>query len=228
MWKYLRRAWVKTIPIMCGYLFLGFAFGVSLQQAGFGVIWAVAISVFVYAGSLQFMMIPLLVSNASLFTMFFTTLFVNCRHIFYGLTFIERFRKVKHGCPYLIFSLTDETYSVLCSQKDVEQISDRELFFIHLLDHLYWIIGSFAGACFGSVIKLDLTGIDFAMTALFGVIFYEQMENANSYLPALVGLLSAVCSFFLFGADQFLLPALILAVLLLCFLRPWIEVKQHE
>lgn len=228
MYQSMRNALIKTIPILCGYLFLGFAFGISLQQAGFGVCWALLISTFVYAGSLQFMLIPFMASNAPLFTVFLTSLFVNCRHIFYGLTFIERFQKVKRGCSYLIFSLTDETYSVLCAQQDVDALSDQELLFIHLFDHLYWIVGSLIGACFGSVLPWDLTGIDFAMTALFGVIFCEQMEHASSCLPAAIGIGCALIAIGIFGIDQFLLPALVLAVFLLSVMRSWIEVKQYD
>ncbi|MFR9254730.1 MAG: AzlC family ABC transporter permease [Merdibacter sp.] len=176
----LRNAFIKTIPIMCGYLFLGFAFGISLQQAGFGAGWALLISTIVYAGSLQFVLVPFLASGAPLVSVFLTSLFVNSRHIFYGLSFLERFRRMKQAYPYMVFSLTDETYSVLCAQKDVDALSDRELFFIHLLDQLYWIVGSLGGALVGSVLPFDFTGIDFAMTALFGVI---SMNRWNSGQP---------------------------------------------
>lgn len=218
----LRNAFIKTIPIMCGYLFLGFAFGISLQQAGFGAGWALLISTIVYAGSLQFVLVPFLASGAPLVSVFLTSLFVNSRHIFYGLSFLERFRRMKQAYPYMVFSLTDETYSVLCAQKDVDALSDRELFFIHLLDQLYWIVGSLGGALLGSVLPFDFTGIDFAMTALFGVIFYEQMEQAANRLPAVVGIGCAIVCLLLFGAENFLLPALVSAAVGLSLLRPWL------
>lgn len=222
----LRNAFIKTVPILCGYLFLGFAFGISLQQAGFGVGWALLISTIVYAGSLQFVLVPFLASGAPLVSVLLTSLFVNSRHMFYGLSFLERFRRVKHGYPYLVFSLSDETYSVLCAQKDIDALSDRELFLIHLLDQLYWIIGSLGGALLGSVLPFDFTGIDFAMTALFGVIFYEQLEQVGNRLPAVIGIVCALIALLLFGAENFLLPALIAAVLALSLLRPWLERKQ--
>ena len=210
----LRNAFIKTIPIMCGYLFLGFAFGISLQQAGFGAGWALLISTIVYAGSLQFVLVPFLASGAPLVSVFLTSLFVNSR--------LERFRRMKQAYPYMVFSLTDETYSVLCAQKDVDALSDRELFFIHLLDQLYWIVASLGGALLGNVLPFDFTGIDFAMTALFGVIFYEQMEQAANRLPAVVGIGCAIVCLLLFGAENFLLPALVSAVVGLSLLRPWL------
>src|SRR5699024_1020017 len=138
--------------------------------------------------SLQFVLVPFLASGTPLVSVFLTSLFVNSRHIFYGLSFLERFRRMKQAYPYMVFSLTDETYSVLCAHKDVDALSDRELFFIHLLDQLYWIVASLGGALLGSVLPFDVTGIDFAMTALLGVIFYEQMEQAANRLPAVVGI----------------------------------------
>lgn len=219
----LRKAFVTSIPILCGYVFLGFAFGISLQQAGFGVGFALLISTVVYAGSLQFVLIPFLAAASPLASVFLTSLFVNSRHIFYGLSFIDRFRRMKRCYPYMVFSLTDETYSLLCAQKDIDAASDRYLFFLHLLDHLYWIAGSLLGAVFGSVLPFDLSGIDFAMTALFGVIFYEQMEHAANRLPALIGLVCALIALLVFGAESFLLPALVSTVVVLCLARPWLE-----
>lgn len=224
-WK---QAFIKTIPILCGYLFLGTAFGILLQQAGFGVLWAIGISAIVYAGSLQFVLVPFMSAAAPLVSVFITSLFINSRHLFYGLSFIERFRRMKRRYPYMVFSLTDETYSVLCAQPDVEAVSDRELFCIALFDQLYWIIGSLIGSLIGQYLPFDFTGVDFAMTALFAVILYEQLASAASKLPALIGLFSAAACLFLFGSEQFLLPALVSAAVLLCLLRPWIEKKEGK
>ena len=119
-----RQALIKTLPILCGYAFLGFAFGILLQKAGFNVFWALLISTVVYAGSLQFLLVSFMAAAAPLLNVFAASLFINSRHLFYGISFIDRFRKAKRYCPYLVFSLTDETYSVLCAEKDLDHISE--------------------------------------------------------------------------------------------------------
>lgn len=207
------RALKLTIPVACGYLFLGTAFGAMLAQAGFGPAWALAMSCLVYAGSLQFVMVPFLVSGISLATVALTALMVNARHIFYGLSYIERFNQMKLHRPYMIFSLTDETYSVFCSLPGEE--SDGVMVRVALYDQLYWIAGSLIGAFLAASLPFDLTGIDFSMTALFIVICVERaMQREN--LPALAaGGVCAVLSLAVLGPDRFLAPALALTALLL-------------
>ena len=202
-----------TVPVLCGYLFLGVAFGVTLSQAGYGAIWALMISGLVYAGSLQFVMVPFLVSGASLVSVFLTALMVNARHIFYGVSFIERFKRMGKLRPYMVFSLTDETYSVFCGLQGDE--SDGLMLRVAAYDHFYWIAGSVAGALLAQGLPFDLTGIDFAMTALFIVISVERVMNRADRLPAAIG---AVCSFvclLLLGPDRFLAPALLLCAAIL-------------
>lgn len=214
----LRYAWLKTIPVMCGYIFLGIAFGISLQEAGFGWIWAFLISLLVYAGSLQFVMIPMLASQVSLTTMAVTALFVNCRHLFYGISFVDSFAKMKQKL-YMIFSLTDETYSVLCGCKneDPEEEKRDSWFLISAIDHGYWVLGSVIGGLLGNIIPFDLTGIDFSMTALFVVILLEQILGApkKTKMAAATGLVVSVISLLLLGVEQFLLPALLITVFIL-------------
>lgn len=161
MKKYIKYAFSRTLPVLFGYIFLGIAFGIVLQQAGFNFIWAFCISLFLYAGSMQFVLVPLLASAASPLTVAVKTLFVNSRHIFYGLSFIESFKKMKTQL-YMIFSLSDETYSVLCSCKneDPEEKNRPAWFLINLFDQSYWIIGSVIGALLGQVLPFDFTGID--------------------------------------------------------------------
>ena len=211
-------AFYKTVPVMCGYIFLGIAFGISLGEAGYNWIWALLMSAVVYAGSLQFVMIPLLASNVSVMTMALTALFVNCRHIFYGLSFVESFQKMKQKL-YMIFTLTDETYSVLCGCKheDPDENHRDGWFFITLIDHSYWIVGSVIGAWLGNLLPFDFTGIDFSMTALFIVILLEQMLSgkADAKVAAVLGLVVGTGSLLVLGVDNFLLPALLMTVFLL-------------
>ena len=215
----LAAAFPITIPVMVGYLFLGVAFGVLLQKNGYGVFWAILMSAVIYAGSMQFLAINFLTPGVGVLSIIFMTLMVNIRHIFYGLSMLERFRGTGKKNPYLIFSLTDETFSLLCSA-DPPQGVDRGLFyfFISLLDQVYWVAGSALGGLAGALLSFNTKGIDFAMTALFVVIFVNQWRESKQHLPALCGLgLTALC-LLVFGADNFLLPALllILAALLLC------------
>lgn len=226
----LRYAFRQTVPVLCGYLFLGLAFGLLLQQAGYGWPWAVLTSVIVYAGSMQFVLVGLLGGGfASLLSVALTTLSVNSRHLFYGLSFLETFRKMGRAKPYMIFSLTDETYSLLCSLQPPKELdTDRVRLYIALLDHAYWVAGSAAGAILGSVLPFDLTGIDFAMTALFVVIFVDQWRGAKSRLPAVAGLGFGLLWLVVLGPDRFLLPALVCTVLVLLLCRGTLQPQTEE
>ena len=214
----------RTVPVACGYIFLGMAFGILLSEAGYGPAWALASSLFVYAGSMQFVMVSLLAAGAPLYTVAVTTFLVNARHIFYGLGFIEKYRGMGRRFPYLVFSLTDETYCVLCSRDPPDGLYCNDCaFYVSLFDQFYWVLGSVLGAALGQAIPVDLTGIDFSMTALFVVIFVDQWKQFPSHIPALTGLLCALASLLLFGPDNFLLIALIAAVAILAALRGKLE-----
>lgn len=219
----VRFAFLQTIPVMLGYLFLGIAFGLMLQDAGYSFWWALFSSVFIYAGSMQFVLVTLLTSGASLLYAAVMTLFINGRHLFYGLSFIEKFRNMGKSYPYMIFSLTDETYSVLCSLKVPEGMNEKKVsLLISLMDHLYWIVGSVLGGMIGQLIKFDTTGIDFSMTALFVVIVINQWLDSKEHRPALIGAVLGILCLMLFGPDKFLLPALsFTALILLGVKRRW-------
>lgn len=219
--KNFKFAFNQTIPILFGYIFLGIAFGLLLQRAGYNYIWALFISIFVYAGSMQFLLVTFLGSGISLIYVALMTLSVNSRHMFYGLSFIEKFKKMKKAYPYMIFSLSDETYSLLCNVKVPENLSEnRVLFFISFLDQLYWVIGSVIGGVLGEKIIFNSTGIDFAMTALFVVIFIEQWSACKSHFPALIGIVNGVICLLIFGANNFILPSLLLTVVCLLIWNP--------
>ena len=219
----VRFAFYKTIPVLLGYLFLGLAFGLLLQEAGYSFWWALLSSGIVYAGSIQFVLVEFLSGGTGLLTVAVMTLLINSRHAFYGLSFVEKFRKMK-TYPYMIFSLTDETYSLLCSLKVPEGIDEKKaMFLIALFDQLYWVAGSILGAALGQVLPFDMTGIDFAMTALFVTIFVDQWREAKSHLPAIVGLCSAAVCLLIFGGSNFILPSLIITVGILMALKGRLE-----
>lgn len=210
----IRFAFSQTIPVLLGYIFLGIAFGLMLQDAGYSFWWAFLCSLFIYAGSMQFVLVTLLTGSVSLIYAVIMTLFINGRHIFYGLSFIEKFRKMGKAYPYMIFSLTDETYSVLCGLKVPDKMNEKRVsFMISLLDHVYWILGSVLGALIGEWITFDTTGIDFSMTALFVVIVLNQWMDSREHRPALIGATIGVVCLLIFGADKFLLPALTITAL---------------
>lgn len=206
-----KKALLDTIPVMTGYLFLGFGFGIIMQQNGFNVLWAVAMSLFIYAGSMQYVGVSLLTGGASLLTAAMTTLLVNARHLFYGISMVDAYKGTGKRKPYLIFALTDETYS-LVSRKELPEVENQHTYFflVSLFDQCYWVIGSVLGSLAGSLIPVNFEGIDFALTALFVTIFVEQWLTSKNHLPALVGVGAAVISLLVFGPDLFLIPAMIL------------------
>ena len=208
--KAFKAALPYTLPVLMGYLFLGIAFGVLLSSKGYHVGWALLMSVAIYAGSMQFVAIELLVSPFNLGHTLMVTLLVQARHLFYGLSMLDKFKISEMLKPYMIFSLTDETYSLLCAAEPPEGVSKKLfMFFIALLDHSYWIVGGLIGNLAGTVFKFDPTGIDFAMTALFIVIFVEQWENNKQHTPALLGLGITLVSLLIFGAEKFMIFAMI-------------------
>ena len=220
MKKALRPAFTVTIPVLCGYLFIGFAFGVMLRDIGYTSPWAFLCSLTIYAGSGQYLLVSLLASGASLITVAVMTLLLNCRHIFYGLSFLETFHQMGARKWYMIFSLTDETYSLLCSLKVPEGIDPSAMrFWIAILDQSYWILGSVIGAIIGGVLPFDTTGIDFAMTSLFTVIFVEQWLSTKCHIPALMGLAAAAVSLAILGPSNFILPAMLAICVMLVAMR---------
>lgn len=222
--KTLLAAFHTTIPVLMGYLAIGMAFGLMLQSAGYGVVWAFLMSLTIYAGSGQYLGVSLLAAGASLSQVAFLTLMINFRHLVYGLSMLEKFRGMGKRKLYMVFSLTDETYALLSSAKAPEGVEEHDYYFaIALLDQSYWILGSVLGAVLGAALGFDTTGVDFAMTALFLVIAVGQWRAAGSHLPALLGGLATLASLLLVGAEDMLLPALGVIVLALTLLRPRLE-----
>lgn len=217
---YIGFAFRQSVPVMLGYIFLGIAFGLLLQDAGYSFWWALLTSVVIYAGSMQFVLVSLLAGGAGLVYTAVMTFFINGRHIFYGLSFVEKYKKMGKAYPYMVFSLTDETYSVLCGTKVPEGMDEDKVFFwISLLDQSYWVLGSVLGALAGSSIPFDSTGIDFSMTALFIVIVVEQWQGQKSHFAAILGMVCGILWLLILGPDRFILPALCSCVIILLAVR---------
>lgn len=223
----LKYAFKQSLPVMAGYIVLGTGFGVLLASKGYGPGWAFLMSFFIYAGSMQYVAIDLITSGASLITTALMTLMVNARHLFYGLSMIDRYRNTQPYKTYLIFGLTDETYSLVCSGEVPEGIDQNKYyFFVTLLDQIYWIIGSVLGGLLGSVFTFNTTGIDFAMTALFLVVFTQQWLDTKNHISAIIGVFCSILCRWLFGPDQFLIPTMISITFLLTIFRKRLESEE--
>ena len=215
----VRTAFLDTVPVMTGYVFLGFGFGILMHQNGFGVLWAAAMSLFIYAGSMQYVAVPLLASGAGLLTAALTAFVVNARHLFYGISMVERYKGAPKK-PYLIFALTDETYSLVSQIQESDDASRHGYcFLVSLFDHCYWVGGTILGSLAGSLIPINYEGIDFVLTALFVTIFVEQWLSTKDHRPAVIGAASTALCLLLFGADVFLIPSMGLIAGLLILLR---------
>lgn len=214
------RAFRASIPVMAGYLVLGAGFGILLESRGFGILWALGMSTFLYAGAMQYLMVELMAGGASLLATALTTLAVQARHLFYGLSMIEKYRGAGRRKAYMIHALTDETYSLHCAEdgRDAED-PHTVLFFISLFDHLYWIVGGALGVLIGTLLPFDMKGVDFSLTALFVTIFIDQWRSRSPHLSAIIGITSTMLSLLVFGKDAFLIPAMILIVVLLLLAR---------
>lgn len=222
--KALKAAFPHTIPVMTGYLFLGVAFGVLLTSKGYHFIWAIIMSLLIYAGSMQFVAVEILTSIFNPLNAFLITLMVNARHLFYGLSMLTKFRGTGKYKPYLIFGLTDETYSLLCSCEIPDDVDKNQfMFYTTLLNQTYWIVASAAGALLGSVFTFNTEGIDFVMTALFIVIFINQWKSQKNHTPALIGLGGSVLCLLLFGPDNFIIPSMILIIAALTIFKKSVE-----
>lgn len=216
----LKKAFIATVPVLSGYLVIGLSFGVVLQSRGFGALWSAAMSAFIYAGSMQFVAVELMSSAASLITVALTTVMVNMRHVFYGLSMIDRYKNAGRAKPYLIFALTDETYSLVCNLPEMEPEEEKSFYIlVSMLDYIYWILGSILGSLLGSVLPFSTQGIDFALTALFVSVFVEQWLSAKDRTPALMGLGASILCLLIFGPDSFLIPSMALILLGLTFYR---------
>lgn len=215
----LKTAFVKSIPIFCSYVFVSMAYGMMMASAGFPWYDSLLVSLTVYTGAFQFVLITFLSSGASLITIALTALLMNSRQSFYSLTFLKEFKQMGHRKLYMIHTMTDETYAVNCTLDLPKKEKEDTMFLVALFSRCYWMIGSVIGGILGQIIPFDLTGIDFCMTALFLIIFIDQWEKAEKHTPALTGLGIGVICLLIFGENRFMLPALLIVSALLLLLQ---------
>lgn len=220
----IKAALPHTLPILSGYIVLGSAYGMLMNSKGIPLFWTLFSSIFIYAGSMQFVTVALLASGFDLAGAFMMTIMVNARHLFYGISFLQKFGNMGRIKPYLIFSLTDETFSVLCDVAPPTDVSRKWFYFyISLLNHIYWISGSIIGGILGSVLKLETRGLEFVLTALFVVIFISQWKSVKNHMPAIIGILSSLICRLIFGTNDFIIPSMILTVFTITLIKNPIE-----
>ena len=216
----LKIAFRDTIPVLTGYLFLGAGFGILLSEKGYGLGWAFFMALFMFAGSGQYLAVDLLASHASLISTAVATLLVNARHLFYGISLLDTYKDAGKKKAYMIFGLTDETYSLVTQNQPPEGISrGAYCFLVTFLDHIYWICGCVLGNFLGATLPISFEGVDFVLTALFVTMFVEQWLSNKNHRPAVIGVMSAVLCLLIFKKELFLIPSMALIALLLTISR---------
>ena len=222
----LSAAFPYTLPIFAGFWFLALAYGISMSVAGFSFVYPMVMSAVIYGGSLEFVAVSMLLSPFAPVQTFFMTLMIQARHLFYGLSMLDKYKNLGAKKYYLIYAMCDETFSINYTAKIPDGV-DRGwfYFFVTLLNQLYWVSGATLGGLLGSLIQFDTTGLDFVMTAMFVVIFMEQWMKEKHHFSELIGFAAAVACRLLFGADAFLIPTMVCMLVLLAFLKKPIETK---
>ena len=224
--KALKAAFPYTLPICVGFLFLGLSYGFLMRSQGFSFVYPLLMSIFIFAGSMEFVTVELLLSAFNPLHAFLLALMVNARHLFYGLSMLQKYRSTGWKKFYLIFGMCDESFSINCTVNPPEGV-DRGwfMFFVTLLNHFYWFSGSTLGGVFGGLIQFNTEGLDFVMTAMFVVIFLEQWLKDRDHTSALVGLAASAACLVFFGPDDFIIPAMLAILGVLTLLRGTLERK---
>ena len=225
--KALKAAFPQTIPIFTGFWFLGMAYGIYMNASGFSFVYPLCMSLLIYGGSLEFVAVEMLLSPFAPLQTFIMALLIQARHLFYGLSMLDKFKGLGWKKYYLIFGMCDETFSVNCSA-DIPEDIDRGWFYfwITLLNQFYWSAAATTGGVVGSLLKIDTSGISFVMTAMFVVIFLEQWLKEKEHSASLIGLAVSVLCLVVFGPDSFMVPTMVLIVGLLALLRKPLEKKE--
>jgi 4-azaleucine resistance transporter AzlC len=220
----LKVAFPHTIPILAGFTFLGIAYGIFMHSLGFHAMYPFIISMVVFAGSMEFITANLLLGAFNPLYAFFLTIMVNARHLFYGISLLDTYKGIGKKKWYMIFGLCDESFAINQSI-DVPKNVDKGLvmFFVTVLNQIYWVVGATIGGVFGYLITFNTEGLEFVMTALFVVIFIEQWMKEDRHVSSLVGIAASVVCLLLFGKDTFIIPAMIAILGILTLARKPLE-----
>lgn len=223
----LRAAIPHTIPVFTGFIVLGAAYGILMDSEGYSILWTLFTSTFIYAGSMQFVAVALLSDGFNPLNGFLITLMFNARHLFYGISMLEKYRGIGRLKPYLIFTLTDETFSLVCTAEPPAGV-DRKwfMFFLSALNQVYWVLGSLLGGILSGIFDFNTKGIEFVLTALFVVIFINQWQSTKNHLPAIIGVTGSILCRLIFGASVFIIPSMIFILLSLTLLKRPMERRK--
>lgn len=227
IWIAFCTAFPYTIPIFAGFIFLGIAYGILMNSLGFNAFYPILISFIVFAGSMEFIAATLLMGAFNPINALFLTLMVNARHLFYGISMLDKYREVGKKKWYMIFGLCDESFAIN-SSIDIPNHVDKGwvMFFVTLFNHFYWVLGAALGGIFGSFIGFNTEGLDFVMTALFVVIFVEQWMKEKNHTSSLIGLGASITCLIVFRGSNFIIPAMIAILGLLTLLRKSMESSE--
>lgn len=222
--KVAKKAFIKSLPVMVGYIVIGFGFGVLLRDAGYGTLWAFAMSLFIYAGSMQYVGVSLITVPATLFTTILTTIMINARHLFYSISMIKKYKNTGKLKPYLVFALTDETYALLSNQSSKEE--SIFYFLVSFFNHLYWIVGTLLGSVLATTLPFSTNGVIFSMTALFVAAYTQQWLSGEHRASLVIGVLSTLICLIVFGKDMFLIPSMVAIVAILVIFKN--KISKYE
>ena len=214
-----KNAFLKSIPIMCSYIFVSMAYGIMMENAGFDWYYSLFVSLTVYTGAFQFVLITFLSSGASVVTIALTAFLMNSRQTFYSLTFLKDFQKMGRRKLYMIHTMTDETYAVNCTLDLPEKEKEDTMFLVAFFSRCYWMAGAVLGGVLGQLLPFDMEGLDFCMTALFVIIFIDQWEKTRKHIPAVTGLGIGILCLVIFGQKSFMLPALLITSVILIIME---------
>ncbi len=222
--KAFLAAFPKTIPVMEGFSFLGMAYGIYMNVSGFSFVYPMIMSIVIFGGSLEFVTVTMLLGAFAPLQAFLAAVMIQARHLFYGIAMLDRFKNQGIKKLYLIYAMCDETFSVNYSAIIPKDVDDGWfMFFVSLLNQIYWVLGATIGGLVGSLLTIDTKGIDFVMTAMFVVIFLDQFLKDKQHYSAVIGVIMSIICLYIFGADSFLIPTMICIVVLLTIFRKPIE-----
>ncbi len=222
--KALVCAFPHTIPILAGFLFLGMAYGIYMNVSGFSFVYPMIMSAVIFGGSLEFVTVSMLLSAFAPIQTLLMAFMIQARHLFYGIAMLDKFKNMGWKKFYLIYAMCDETFSVNYSAEIPEDV-DRGWFYfwVSLFNQLYWVGGATLGGLLGNLITFDTKGLDFVMTAMFVVIFMEQWSKEKNHMSELIGMIASIACLLIFGADNFLIPTMVVIVVMLTMLRKYDE-----
>ena len=222
--KALKAAFPHTIPIMTGFLFLGMTYGIYMNVSGFGFWYPMLMSMTIFAGSMEFVTVSMLLGGFHPLEALTMTLMINARHLFYGISMLDKYKGTGLKKLYLIFGMCDESFSINYTANIPEDMDKGWfMFWVTVLNQFYWVLGSTLGGLFGSLLKFNTEGLSFVMTALFVVIFLEQWMKEKNHTSAIVGIVLSILCLVIFGKDSFIIPAMICILVVMTLLRKVME-----